>query len=78
MVANTFSYLLVQYIKCKSKSRMGIDMAELIRDRDEKNTVRWKVINKNGKVIIITTNEDVADNYYQKELELELEHSVSV
>ena len=53
-------------------------MAELIRDRDEKNTVRWKVINKNGKVIIITTNEEVADNYYQKELELELEHSVSV
>ena len=78
MVANTFSYLLVHYIKCNSKSRMGIDMAELIRDRDEKNTVRWKVINKNGKVIIITTNEDVADNYYQKELELELEHSVSV
>ena len=55
---------------------MGADMAELIRDRDERNTVRWKVIRSDGKVIIITTNEDVADTYYQKELELE--HSVSV
>ena len=46
-------------------------MAELIRDRDEKNQVRWKVINKDGRVIIITTNEDVADTYYQKESEEE-------
>lgn len=76
MVVNTFSNVLVYNIKCNSKSRMGIDMAELIRDRDEKNTVRWKVIRSDGRVVIITTSEDVADTYYQKELELE--HSVSV
>lgn len=52
-------------------------MAELIRDRnDVTDQVRWKVVNKNGKVIIITTSEDVADTYYQKELELE--HLASV
>lgn len=76
MVANTYSYMLVYYFKCNSKSRMGADMAELIRDRDERNTVRWKVIRSDGKVIIITTNEDVADTYYQKELERE--HLASV
>jgi len=59
---------------------MGVDMAELIRDRDDKNQVRWKVIRKDGRVIIITTNEDVADTYYQRELEeeFELEHLASV
>ena len=46
-------------------------MAELIRDRDEKNQIRWKVVSKSGKVIIITTSEDVADTYYQNELERE-------
>ena len=51
-------------------------MAELIRDRDEKNQIRWKVVSKSGKVIIITTSEDVADTYYQKELERE--HLASV
>ena len=55
---------------------MGADMAELVRDRDDKNQIRWKVIRKDGKVIIITTNEDVADTYYQKELERE--HLASV
>lgn len=76
MVVNTFSNVLVYNIKCNSKSRMGIDMAELIRDRDEKNTVRWKVIRSDGRVVIITTSEDVADTYYQKELERE--HLASV
>jgi hypothetical protein len=76
MVANTYSYMLVYYFKCNSKSRMGADMAELIRDRDDKNQIRWKVIRSDGKVIIITTNEDVADTYYQKELERE--HLASV
>ena len=47
---------------------MGADMAELIRDRDDKNQIRWKVIRSDGKVIVITTNEDVADTYYQKSL----------
>ena len=51
-------------------------MAELIRDRDEKNQIRWKVVSKEGKVVIITTSEDVADTYYQKELERE--HLASV
>ena len=76
MVANTYSYMLVYYTQCNSKSRMGADMAELVRDRDDKNQIRWKVIRKDGKVIIITTNEDVADTYYQKELERE--HLASV
>ena len=51
-------------------------MAELIRDRDEKNQIRCKVVSKSGKVIIITTSEYVADTYYQKELERE--HLASV
>ena len=76
MVANTLGNMLVYYLKCNSKSWLGINMAELVRDRDEKNQVRWKVISESGKVIIITTNEDVADTYYQKELELE--HIASV
>jgi hypothetical protein len=76
MVANTYSYMLVYYFKCNSKSWLETNMAELIRDRDDKNQVRWKVVSKSGKVIIITTSEDVADTYYQKELERE--HLASV
>ena len=72
MVANTYSNMLVYYTQCNSKSWLGIDMAELIRDFDENtNQTRWKVINKNGNVIIITASEDVADSYYQEELRLE-------
>ena len=76
MVVNSYSNMLVYYTQCNSKSWLGIDMAELIRDRDEKNQVRWKVIRKDGRVVIITTSEDVADTYYQKELERE--HLASV
>ena len=72
MVANAYSNMLVYYTQCNSKSWLGIDMAELIRDFDENtNQTRWKVINKNGNVIIITASEDVADSYYQEELRLE-------
>ena len=72
MVVNTYSNLLVHYTECNSKSWLGTDMAELIRDFDENtNQIRWKVINKNGNVIIITASEDVADSYYQEELRLE-------
>ena len=72
MVANTYSNMLVHYTECNSKSWLGTLMAELIRDFDENtNQIRWKVINKNGNVIIITASEDVADSYYQEELRLE-------
>tara|TARA_E500000178_G_C16879569_1_gene688318 strand:- start:27 stop:158 length:132 start_codon:yes stop_codon:yes gene_type:complete len=40
-------------------------MVRIIQDRNDNGKMQWKVLDKNGKIIIVTTSEDVAKTYYR-------------
>ena len=40
-------------------------MVTIIQDRNDGGKIRWKVFDKNGRIIIVTTSEDVAKTYYR-------------
>lgn len=52
----------------------------MFREKTDTGQTKWKVIDKRGKMIIVTSSEDIADQYYLDELKKfrKLKYSASV